>query len=190
MRLALFSALLLPCAACASEAAPERTEGRDSGAVQVSPAAQSFPVLLLPDGLQTTGDATEAWRFGADASAVQAGLANALGQPRTEFLSPDCETGPLLIVTYPGNIDVSFADGSFAGWVVQGHKEPLVATPEGVTTGTKLVDLAEKIDVSREGITPLGAQYSSEAGYSFSTLDQGDGQEVTAIDAGVVCFKG
>lgn len=186
----IVASLLIGFAGCAGAASGHRVSAQGEASADEGQVIEAYDVFALADGLQVNRPSPTIMKFGDSSEEVRERLRSALGQPRVEHSADNCETGSLLIVTYPGNIDVTFSEGKFAGWGLQGSRTPRVATPEGVTTGTSLASAQRELGLVRRGISPLGAEYLTNSGLRVSVLDMGHGPVVSAMDAGTVCFRG
>ncbi len=186
----IVASMLIGFAGCAGAVSGHKVSAQVDAGAGEGEVIEDFDVFALADGLQTNLPSPIIVRFGDPSEVVRGRLRLALGEPRVEHSADNCETGSLLIVTYPGNIDVTFAEGKFAGWFLQGSRAPKVATPEGVVIGTPLAGAQKKLGLVRGGISPLGAEYLTNSGLRVSTLDMGHGPVVSAMDAGTVCFRG
>lgn len=185
----IVASLLIGFAGCAVAASAHKVSALGEAGAAEGEVIGNYDVFALADGLQANLPSPIMLRFGDSSEEVREHLRSALGEPRVEHSADNCETGALLIVTYPGNIDVTFSEGKFAGWVLQGSRTPRVATPEGVAIGTPLASAQKKLGLVRGGISPLGAEYLTNSGLRVSALDMGQGPVVSAMDAGTVCFR-
>jgi hypothetical protein len=181
---ALLSIMLL--AACRAES----HEGGAPGAEEaVTPPAEAAPgVILLGDGLAVPSGAGYI-AFDTAASDAIASLAPVLGGPGEIVRNDECGAGPMEMTDFDEGLVVSFQDGKFVGWFLDGERDSLaIATEKGVTIGSPGSAL-----VSGHGAQPvedstLGAEYYSNTGIG-ALLTEGLGTPlVEALFAGTNCF--
>jgi hypothetical protein len=180
-------AIALATTSCGSGSSPDEggTEAQLSSAE-----LSSYKVLAMGNGLKTLGPDPSVVEFGDPVTEVREKLNAALGEPKTVIDADNCEIGSLQIVEYPGNIQANFSESKFVGWTFQGATEPVIATSQGVTYGAKLDAVSEIYDLDTAfRPTPIGKEHTTDSGLSFFTFDMGEGQEVSSMLAGTVCFR-
>ena len=179
--LLLIGASAAALAGCSAAEAPPTEEI----AKEVAPSK----LLALGDGLKLNSDGATKIPFGSASDDVIGALESVMGQPLSQSVSPRCAPGPLELVEYPENFVLSFEDGALVGWSLSFTDAPSVMTPEGIRPGVLRDTVEERLTLVRSGMGPMGAEYSTLVGYTITTADSGNGQEVTLIDAGKVCYR-
>ncbi len=181
------SFLLAACSSPRSEAAPaahDRDQAPVTAASPKYPAPRPGPaVILAPDGLVTGG---RLLRFGIARAEIERAVGKAQGAALESGSSSECGAGTVDFTRYRDELQLTFQNGKFAGWTINGAASPLKTAKDiGIGSPRQSLDAAYP-DVIVDD-SSLGLLFST--GDLVGLLDQ-DGIEgiVTDIWAGTVCL--
>ncbi|UAB77365.1 aspartate-semialdehyde dehydrogenase [Erythrobacter sp. SCSIO 43205] len=182
MRLFSIALAVFALAACDSGEVPSPAD-RMSG---------DMPVGFIDEGRVTLHGqgliaGAESFFFAAGQNEVETSVAKILGEPTGTNTIEECGAGPMVITSYPGELNVNFQEGSLVGWNVG-------AAPSG--EGQKI-----RVDADIQIGTPLD-ELDGAAGYApieGSTLGEEfaigermggfvDKGAVSMLYAGTQCF--
>lgn len=185
-RLTILVFLLAACSSPESSAAPA---GKDAGPAPATPVAR-YPapvpgpaVLLAPEGLITEG---RLFRFGIPRAEIERAIGKAQGAPLGRGTSAECGAGPVDYTSYSDALQLTFQDGTFAGWTINGGTSRLRTVKDiGIGSPRQSLDAAYPGAIVDD--SSLGLLFST--GDLVGLLDR-DGIEgvVTDIWAGTVCL--
>lgn len=185
-------AVLLALTACSSPESPAAPEAAKSGATaaprpapptKAPPAKDARSVILSADGLFVGGQLV---RFGIPRADAETSVGAALGDALTRDSSSECAAGPIDSTTYRDNLQLTFQEGKFAGWTINGGESPL-RTAKGIGIGLPRQSVEAAYPDAIVDESSLGLLFST--GDLVGLFDQ-DGIEgiVTDIWAGTVCL--
>ena len=180
--------LLAAAGACSGGETENSASAPDNAAVAPTPVSEATDtgISLSEDGLRIAEAGPRPavrLQFGTTSRAeVVSALSPALGQPSRTARNEDCPTGAVDVVSF-GSLDLHFADGKFAGWVLDGDR-PELQTSEGLKVGSarKEIEGGQADEASTLGteivISGIGA-----------ILDgPGADARVTTLFSGTTCF--
>lgn len=182
-------AILLALTACSSPesgATPVETNtatSRNTAAPEYPAPRPGLAVLLSPDGLMIDG---RLLRFGIARAEIERAITKAQGEALDRGTSSECGAGTVDFTRYGDELQLTFQQGKFTGWTINGAASPL-RTAKGIGIGSPRQTLdAAYPDVIVDD-SSLGLLFST--GDLVGLLDQ-DGIEgvVTDIWAGTVCL--
>lgn len=186
-------ALLLTLAACSSSGTPQppakEEKARDHSTVgakpvvKASPASNPMAIELAADGLLVRGKLLP---FGTPRPSAESAIGDIQGSEGTRGSSSECAAGLVDYTAYGDSLQLTFQEGKFVGWTINGSASPL-RTAKGIGIGSPRQSLdAAYPDVIVDD-SSLGLLFS--VGDLVGLLDQ-DGIEgiVTDIWAGTVCL--
>lgn len=187
-----WACILVALAACSSPASetvaapkemPAKVVATATPAEAPAPAATKAVATLAPDGLLVAGKLIP---FGVPRANAELAIGNVQGVQLRKGSSSECGAGTIDYTSYKDHLQLTFQDGKFVGWTINGAESPLrTAKDIGIGSPRQSLDAAYP-DVSAEE-SSLGLLFS--AGGLVGLLDQ-DGIEgiVTDIWAGTVCL--
>lgn len=123
--------------------------------------------------------------FGQPRAAVFAQLSPILGRPETGR-NPDCPTGPVETASF-GELSLIFEEGRFTGWMIDGAKESMLQSRNGLSVGDQRIDIDADAEVEVDTSSTLGTELSVDG---IGALLSGPGElaEIETLFAGRTCF--
>jgi len=192
---ALAALTLAACSSPASETADAPKEpATKTAAAATAPAATPAPVkmaatlTLAPDGLsivEAPSGKTKLIPFGIPRASAELTIGTVQGAQLDKGSSSECGAGTVDYTSYKDNLQLTFQDGKFAGWTINGASSPL-KTAKGIGVGSTRQDLdaAYKVDVEDSS---LGLLWSTGDLVGLLDIDGIEGL-VTDIWDGTVCL--
>ena len=183
--------IMVALAACSSPAS-ETAAAPKQAAIKSAPvskppkapsAAPKAVTTLAPDGLVVAGKLIP---FDIPRADAELAIGNVQGAQVGKGSSSECGAGTVDYTSYENDLQLTFQDGKFVGWTINGTASPL-RTAKGIGLGSPRQSLDAAYDDATAEDSSLGLLFS--AGGFVGILDQ-DGIEgiVTDIWAGTVCL--
>lgn len=187
--------MLAACSSPASETAVAPKETADKAAVAAAtaeptaapaPAKTSATLTLAPDGLAIVeAGKAKLVPFGIPRASAELMIGNVQGDQLGKGSSSECGAGTVDYTSYRDDLQLTFQEGKFAGWALNGAKSPL-RTAKGIGVGSTRQELDAAYQVIVED-SSLGLLWSN--GDLVGTLDiDGIDGLVDNMWAGTVCL--
>jgi hypothetical protein len=157
-------------------------------AVAGNSAEAAAPALnLAPDGLSlvASGGSARHATFGMARDVVVPMVIAALGKPTDTGRNEECGQGPLDFADFKGGLSLSFQDGKFVGWDLDGRDKGPYATAAGIGIGSTLKQMRDVTTVTVEEST-LGTEFAAGGLGGLLSADAADGK-VEHLWAGSIC---
>lgn len=166
---------------------PEGNAAADNGTIANEAAAATPALNLAPDGVSLVlenGSSRNA-TFGMGRDVVVTMVTAALGKPTDTGRNEECGQGPVDTTDFKGGLSLSFQDGKFVGWDLDGREKGTYTTAAGIGIGSTLKQIRDVMTVTVEEST-LGIEFTAGELSGLLTSDKADGK-VTNLWAGSVC---
>lgn len=166
---------------------PEGNVAADNGTIANEAAAATPTLNLAPDGVSLVlenGSSRNA-TFGMGRDVVVTMVTAALGKPTDTGRNEECGQGPVDTTDFKGGLSLSFQDGKFVGWDLDGRDKGTYTTVAGIGIGSTLKQIRDVMTVTVEEST-LGIEFAAGELSGLLTSDKADGK-VTNLWAGSVC---
>lgn len=166
---------------------PEGNAAADNGTIANEAAAATPALNLAPDGVSLVlenGSSRNA-TFGMGRDVVVTMVTAALGKPTDTGRNEECGQGPVDTTDFKGGLSLSFQDGKFVGWDLDGREKGTYTTAAGIGIGSTLKQIRDVMTVTVEEST-LGIEFAAGELSGLLTSDKADGK-VTNLWAGSVC---
>ncbi|MDF7774612.1 hypothetical protein P1X14_05085 [Sphingomonas sp. AOB5] len=166
---------------------PQSNVAAGNDAVSNSVEGVAPVVNIAPDGLSLVGESgsTRHLTFGMTREAVVAAVGTALGTPTGTARNEECGQGPVDTTDFKGGLSLSFQQGKFVGWDLDGRDKPPFTTAAGIGTGSTLRQLRDVMKVTVEEST-LGTEFAAGELGGLLSADAPDGK-IEHMWAGSVC---
>lgn len=158
-----------------------------NGAADNATAAATPALNVAPDGVTLVlenGSARHA-TFGMGRDMVVTMVSAALGQPTDTGRNEECGQGPVDTTDFTGGLSLSFQDGKFVGWNLDGRDKAPYTTASGIGIGSTLKQIRDAMAVTVETST-LGIEFQAGDLSGLLTANAPDGR-VEFLWAGSIC---